>query len=54
MDKERKAFEQWFEADAYPLEHSNWFRVDGDGDYEIDSVAQAWRGWCARAALLSK
>jgi hypothetical protein len=52
-DEERKAFEEWFEADAMPLEHSNWFRRDEDGEYEIYSVAHAWDGWKARAGLRS-
>lgn len=52
MDERRK-FERWYEADAYPLEHSNWFAVDGDGDYRIDHVAWAWKGWEARAKLLA-
>lgn len=42
---ERKAFESWYEVDALPLEHSNWFKVDSDGDYEFDFVADSWSGW---------
>ena len=46
---ERKAFQSWFEADAMPLEHSNWFRMTSDGHYEFDYVERAWKGWIARA-----
>lgn len=50
-EQERKAFEAWFDADAtaYGCEHSNWFRKDEDGDYEIDHVGWAWNGWKACA-----
>jgi hypothetical protein len=51
MASERRAFQEWYEADAMPLEHSNWFRVDVDGDYEIDTVRWAWIGWKARASI---
>lgn len=46
-DKEREAFEAWYEGDALACgcEHSNWFRRDADGDYEIDHVEWTWRGW---------
>lgn len=50
-DAERRAFEEWYYVDALPLEHSNWFRRDGDGDYEFDHVDWAWRGWAARAGV---
>jgi len=33
----REAFEDWYEVDCYPCEHSNWFRRDSDGDYEFDA-----------------
>ena len=39
----REAFEDWYEVDCYPCEHSNWFRLDSDGDYEFDEVQYAWR-----------
>lgn len=55
----REAFEDWYEVDCYPCEHSNWFRLDSDGDYEFDEVQYAWRTWQAatntaleRAALV--
>lgn len=48
---ERRDFQEWYEADAMPLEHSNWFKVDADGDYEFDHVRWAWNGWRARAGL---
>jgi len=54
MHCERTAFQDWYETDAMPLEHSNWFAVDGDGSYEIDDVATAWRAWLARAELEKK
>jgi len=42
-----KSFERWFEADAMPLEHSNWFERDKDEPklYEIPSVQKAWAGF---------
>ena len=43
----REAFEEWYEVDCYPCEHSNWFRLDSDGDYEFDEVQYAWRTWQA-------
>ncbi len=43
----RQAFEEWYEVDCYPCEHSNWFRLDSDGDYEFDEVQYAWRTWQA-------
>lgn len=43
----RKDFEEWFEADAMPLEHSNWFGKDEDGDYLIDYINNYWQGWKA-------
>ena len=43
----REAFEEWYEVDCYPCEHSNWFRLDSDGDYEFDEVQSAWRTWQA-------
>lgn len=48
-EAERKKFERWYEDDAMPLEHSNWFKRDADGDYEIGDVHAHWRGWLARA-----
>jgi hypothetical protein len=42
----RKAFEEWFEADAMPLE-SDWFRKDADGDYAQTHVDQSWSAWQA-------
>jgi len=51
---EREKFEAWFEADSV-LEHSNWFRLDSDGDYEIACVQEAWRTWqAARRELLAR
>jgi hypothetical protein len=49
MTKEdsRKAFEKWYAADAMPLEHSNWFKLDADGEYEDDHVQTNWRAWQA-------
>jgi len=41
----RIAFEEWFENDAFPLEHSNWFLRDEDGDYKLSSVLNAWEAW---------
>jgi hypothetical protein len=49
-DQVRDAFEAWFEADALPLEHSNWFRLDTDGDYQLDYVGWCWKGWQAATA----
>ena len=46
----REAFEDWYEVDCYPCEHSNWFRLDSDGDYEFDEVQYAWRTWQAATA----
>ena len=46
----REAFEEWYEVDCYPREHSNWFRLDSDGDYEFDEVQSAWRTWQAATA----
>ena len=46
----REAFEEWYEVDCYPCEHSNWFRLDSDGDYEFDEVQYAWRTWQAVTA----
>jgi hypothetical protein len=46
----REAFEDWYEVDCYPCEHSNWFRRDSDGDYEFDEVQYAWRTWQAVTA----
>ena len=46
----REAFEDWYEVDCYPCEHSNWFRLDSDGDYEFDEVQYAWRTWQAVTA----
>ena len=46
----REAFEDWYEVDCYPREHSNWFRLDSDGDYEFDEVQYAWRTWQAAKA----
>jgi hypothetical protein len=50
--EERRRFEEWFEADAMPLE-SDWFRRDPDApdEYASPSVQCAWRGWAARAGL---
>jgi len=51
----REAFEEWYEVDCYPREHSNWFRLDSDGDYEFDEVQSAWRTWqAATAAALER
>ena len=51
----REAFEEWYEVDCYPCEHSNWFRLDSDGDYEFDEVQYAWRTWqAATAAALER
>lgn len=51
----RRAFQTWYESDALPLEHSNWFRRDEDGYYRIHDVEAAWSGWKACAeALLAK
>lgn len=52
----REAFEDWYEVDCYPCEHSNWFRLDSDGDYALDEVQSAWRTWQAAtaAALAAK
>lgn len=46
----RETFEKWYEGSAL-LEHSNWFRRDADGDYEIDHVDTSWSAWQAGAAL---
>lgn len=51
LEAERREFQEWYEADAMPLEHSNWFRMDADGDYEMNHVQWAWQGWRARAGL---
>ena len=48
----RKSFEDWFEADSMPLEHSNWFRRNEDGDYALDFVDYAWEVW--KAAIKSQ
>lgn len=41
----RLAFENWFEADSMPFEHSNWFGLDEDEDYQIDAVDRSWDAW---------
>lgn len=46
-DNSRRAFEEWFEADAMPLEHSNWFAKNEDGDYKISHVDSSWEAWKA-------
>ena len=46
----RESFEDWYEVDCYPCEHSNWFRLDSDGDYAFDEVQSAWRTWQAATA----
>lgn len=50
-DKERAAFEEWYEADAMPCEHSNWFKRDPmfPEMYDMSQVEQAWSAWIARA-----
>jgi len=51
----RESFEEWYEVDCYPCEHSNWFRLDSDGDYEFEEVQSAWRTWqAATAAALER
>lgn len=45
--KMREAFEEWFEADLMPLEHSNWFKRDPDGDYTLTVVSREWSVWQA-------
>lgn len=43
----RRAFERWFEDNAMPFEHSNWFRRRRDGSYKLTSVDNAWDAWMA-------
>lgn len=50
----RKAFEDWFEADSFPLEHSNWFKLDEDGDYELSYVDESWHSWKAAVEWMEK
>lgn len=52
--EEVKAFEEWYTADAMPLEHSNWFWRNVEGDYECNHVRAAWTGWMGRALLSPK
>jgi len=49
---ERAEFEEWYEADAMPLE-ADWFKRDEDGDYVLDHVQHYWLGWQAKAARSS-
>lgn len=51
-DSERKAFEEWFEADCMPLE-ADWFTRDLNdaSEYRHEATAHAWRGWAARAGV---
>lgn len=50
----RKAFQEWYEADAMPLE-ANWFAMDdADEFYKSDHVETAWQGWRACWEFLSK
>lgn len=46
-----RAFEEWYEAEAMPLEHSNWFEVNELGLYKISCVQNAYEGWQAAKAL---
>lgn len=47
---ERKLFEEWYEADAMPLE-TYWFERMNDGEYKLLCVEHAWHGWLGRARL---
>lgn len=49
----RKAFEDWYEADAMPFE-TGWFIRDEDGDYLLPAVDNAWDGWQAAIAWKNK
>jgi hypothetical protein len=49
IDKERRAFEAFFEGKSQPSEHSNWFRRSTGGEYELDFVEHQWSGWMLRA-----
>lgn len=46
-----KKFEEWYEADAMPLE-SNWFKRDPkySDDYDNGTTQTAWEGWQAGLA----
>ena len=46
MEESRKAFQQWFEADAFPAE-SDWFKLDEDGEYDHAHTWIAWKAWQA-------
>ena len=57
---EREAFENWYEANAMPLE-SDWFRRDfvDPEIYALDFVERSWDGWqggyvAGRASLQSE
>jgi hypothetical protein len=50
MSPSRAAFQEWFEMESYPFEHSNWFKRDEFGDYEIPSIDESWDGWQAGVA----
>jgi len=54
MDKCRKFFEEWYEADAMPAE-SGWFiRDEADPEfYKLDHTQAAWEGWEACWYLLT-
>lgn len=47
-DKMRREFEEWYAADAMPLE-GDWFRRDpsNTNDYADDTTDANWRGWKA-------
>lgn len=53
-NESRKAFEDWFEADAMPFEHSNWFAKDEDGNYKITNVDNSWEVWKAAVDWFKK
>lgn len=42
----RKRFEEWYEADAMPLE-SDWFAKGEDGNYIHDDTYCTWEIWQA-------
>jgi hypothetical protein len=47
FEKIRSDFEEWYECDALPLEHSNWFRRNEEGEYDMLDVYSSWHAWKA-------
>jgi hypothetical protein len=50
--RERRKFEEWFEASQMPAK-LDWFRRDPEFPemYDKDATHFAWKGWAARAGV---